>query len=77
MNKEDILAKSRQENKNRDIAGMDINKNASRISIAFSMFFILFLMLLTRIAGKHMNHGTAIGNSMNSQIYRHFSDEYF
>ena len=57
MNKEEILAKSRQENKNRDIAGMDINKNASRISIAFSMFFILFLMLLTRIAGKHMNHG--------------------
>ena len=57
MNKEEILAKSRQENKNRDIVEIDINKNASRISLVFSLFFILFLMLLTRIAGKHMNHG--------------------
>ena len=57
MNKEEILAKSRKENKNRDIAGMDINKNASRISLVFSLFFILFLMTLTWIAGKHMNHG--------------------
>ena len=57
MNKEEILAKSRKENKNRDIAGMDINKNASRISLIFSLFFIMFLMTLTWIAGKHMNHG--------------------
>ncbi len=57
MNKEEILAKSRQENKNRDIAGMDINKNASRISLIFSLLFILFLLIMTWIANKHLNHG--------------------
>ena len=57
MNKEEILEKSRQENKNRDIAGMDINKNASRISLIFSLLFILFLLIMTRIADKHINPG--------------------
>lgn len=57
MNKEEILAKSRQENKNRDFVGIDINKNASRISIIFSLLFILFLLIMTRLADKHLNHG--------------------
>ena len=57
MNKEEILAKRRQENKNRDFVGIDINKNASRISIIFSLLFILFLLIMTRLADKHLNHG--------------------
>ena len=43
MNKEEILAKSRKENKNRDIAGMDINKNASRISLIGIAFCLLYI----------------------------------
>ena len=39
MNKEEILAKSRQENKNRNIAEIDKTKSSSRFAIIFTMFF--------------------------------------
>ena len=57
MNKEEILAKSRNENKNRDIAELDRAKSASRFSLAFSLCFIMIYTLLTIIATGHVNIG--------------------
>ena len=39
MNKEEILAKSRQENKNRDIAEIENGKSAAKFAIITSAIF--------------------------------------
>ncbi len=57
MNKEEILAKSRLENKNRDIAEIDKAKSAARFSIVFSMGFIVIFTMLSLCATGRVNIG--------------------
>ena len=57
MNKEEILAKSRQENKNRDIAEIDKAKSAARFSMSFSLIFICIFTTLSIIATSRVNYG--------------------
>ena len=57
MNKEEILKKSRQENKNRDIAEMDKLKNASRFAIIVSMCFIAVFTILSLFVKCRVNYG--------------------
>ncbi|MBP5378404.1 MAG: hypothetical protein J6Y64_02555 [Ruminococcus sp.] len=57
MNKEEILAKSRKENKNRDIAEIDKTRNASRFAIIISVCFIAIYTCLSFAAGKRVNYG--------------------
>ena len=57
MNKEEILAKSRQENKNRDIAEIDKAKSAARFSMIFSLIFICIFTTLSIIATSRVNYG--------------------
>ena len=57
MNKEEILEKSRQENKNRDIAEIDKAKSAARFSMIFSMCFIVIFTGLSLGATGHVNLG--------------------
>ena len=47
MNREEILAKSRQENKNRDIAEIDRARSASRFAMLFSLCFIVIYTMLS------------------------------
>ena len=57
MNKEEILAKSRQENKNRDIAEIDKAKSAARFSMIFSLIFICIFTALSLGATGRVNYG--------------------
>ncbi len=57
MNKEEILTKSRQENKNRDIAEIDKFKNASRFAIIVSMCFIAVFTILSLLVKCRVNYG--------------------
>ncbi|WP_297961251.1 DUF6442 family protein [uncultured Ruminococcus sp.] len=73
MNKEEILAKSRQENKNRDIAEIDKSKNASRFALIFSMCFIVLLTTLSFIATGHVDYGviaTEFSITFSMYLYR-------
>ena len=56
MNKEEILAKSRQENKNRDIAEIENSKSASKFAIITSAIFAGVLFLLEGIITGHNNN---------------------
>ncbi|MBR3667041.1 MAG: hypothetical protein IKN66_07795 [Ruminococcus sp.] len=57
MNKEEILAKSRQENKNRDIAEIDRARSASRFAMLFSLCFIVIYTMLSLFATSRVNYG--------------------
>ena len=60
MNKEEILEKSRQENKNRDIAEIDRARSASRFAMLFSLCFIVIytmLSMLSLFATSRVNYG--------------------
>lgn len=59
MNKEEILEKSRNENKNRDISEISQTKDASRFAIIFSLAFYIIYSTLTMIAHKPLNKGIA------------------
>ena len=59
MNKEEILEKSRHENKNRDISEISQTKDASRFAIIFSLAFYIIYSTLTMIAHKPLNKGIA------------------
>ena len=59
MNKEEILEKSRHENKNRDIFEISQTKDASRFAIIFSLAFYIIYSTLTMIAHKPLNKGIA------------------
>jgi len=48
MNKEEILAKSRQENKDRDLYELSIDKNASRVGIIV-MYMIVFILTMVNV----------------------------
>ena len=73
MNKEEILAKSRIENKNRDIAEIDKAKSASRFSIIFSMCFIVIFTMLSLCATGRVNYGviaTEFCITFSMQLYK-------
>ena len=55
MNKEEILAKSRLENKNRDIAEIDKAKSASKFAILVSASFTCLWTILSVIATSRVN----------------------
>lgn len=57
MNREEILAKSRQENKNRDIAEIDRARSASRFAMLFSLCFIVIYTMLSLFASSRVNYG--------------------
>ncbi len=57
MNKEEILEKSRQENKNRDIAEIDRARSASRFAMLFSLCFIVIYTMLSLFAASRVNCG--------------------
>lgn len=57
MNKEEILEKSRQENKNRDIAEIDRARSASRFAMLFSLCFIVIYTMLSLFATSRVNYG--------------------
>ena len=57
MNREEILAKSRQENKNRDIAEIDRARSASRFAMLFSLCFIVIYTMLSLFASNRVNYG--------------------
>ena len=57
MNREEILAKSRQENKNRDIAEIDRARSASRFAMLFSLCFIVIYTMLSLFAASRVNYG--------------------
>ena len=73
MNKEEILAKSRQENQNRDIAEIEKAKSSSRFAIIFTMFFTCIFSVMTLLITDKMNYGalaTAICMLFSMQLYR-------
>jgi hypothetical protein len=73
MNKEEILAKSRQENKNRDIAEIDKTRSASRFAIIFTMLFTCIFAVTTLLITDKINYGalaTAICMLFSMQLYR-------
>ncbi len=73
MNKEEILAKSRQENKNRDIAEIDNKKSASRFAIIFTMLFTCVFAITTLLITEKINYGalaTAICMLFSMQLHR-------
>ena len=55
MNKEEILAKSRQENKNRDIAEIDKAKSASKFALIVSAGFTCLWTFISVIATSRVN----------------------
>ena len=56
MNKEEILAKSRQENKNRDIAEIENGKSASKFAVITSAIFAGVLFILEAVITGHNNN---------------------
>ena len=70
MNKEEILAKSRQENKNRDIAEIENGKSASKFASITSAIFSGVLFLLEKFITGHTNNCLwAMLAFMNCMIY--------
>ena len=57
MNKEEILEKSRLENKNRDIAEIDHFKSAARFALIISMAFTALWTMLSLFATQRVNYG--------------------
>lgn len=73
MNKEDILAKSRQENKNRDIAEIDKARSDSRFAVVFTIFFTCIFAVTTLLVTDKMNYGalaTAVCMIFSMQLHR-------
>ena len=51
MDKEEILAKSRLENKGRDMAAIEENRSSARFAVLFGFFFMAVLaVLITRVS---------------------------
>lgn len=73
MNKEEILEKSRQENKNRDIAEIDRARSDSRFAVIFTMLFTCLFAVMTILVTEKMNYGaiaTAICMLFSMQLHR-------
>lgn len=57
MNREEILAKSRAENKNQDIYEQEIIKQASKIAVLVQMILATVFFVAQIFAGKGINLG--------------------
>ena len=57
MNKEEILEKSRAENKNRDIAELEVIKNAGSISNTVALLACCVLSVLQVVFNERVNFG--------------------
>ena len=57
MDKDEILMKSRLENKGRDMPKIEENKNSARFAIIVSLFFIAIIGFLSIIANSNMIYG--------------------
>ena len=57
MNKEEILAKSRAENKNKDLYGMDVSKLAGSITTVVMMVIAGIFFVVQIITGGGLNFG--------------------
>lgn len=80
MNKEEILAKSRQENKNRDIAEIDRTRSDSRFAVIFTMIFTCSYAVMTLLVTGKMNYGalaTAICMLFSMQLHRAIKNKNF
>lgn len=66
MNKEEILAKSRAENKNQDIYEKEVLKLAAKVSSGVLMLFVILFLILQIIAGNGINYGLL---ALESSIY--------
>lgn len=59
MDKEEILAKSRMENKGRDMAAIEENRSSARFAVLFGFFFMAVLAVLSLISHNKMIYGVA------------------
>jgi hypothetical protein len=59
MDKDEILMKSRNENKGRDMATIEENKNSARFAIIFGFFFMAVLGVLSLASHSKMIYGVA------------------
>ena len=78
MNKEEILEKSRQENKNRDIAEIDRAKSDSRFAVILTMLFTCLYAVITLLITGKMNYGalaTAICMLFSMQLHRNIKNK--
>lgn len=57
MTKEEILAKSRAENQNKDMVELEIVGKAQRVGGIISIILAFVLMLTERLLGSGMNYG--------------------
>ena len=57
MNKDEILAKSRAENKNRDVYEQEVLKQASRSAVVVQMAFATIFFVTQIFVGKGINWG--------------------
>jgi hypothetical protein len=59
MDKEEILAKSRLENKGRDMAAIEESRSSARFAVLFGFFFMAVLAVLSLISHNKMIYGVA------------------
>ncbi len=57
MNKEEILAKSRAENKNKDLYGMDVSKRAGSVTVVVMMAIAGVFFIVQILTGGGLNFG--------------------
>lgn len=57
MNKEEILAKSREENKNRDLYITQVNNTANSLGGIVTLFLATFFFIIQAVVGKGFNFG--------------------
>lgn len=70
MNKDEILARSRAENKNRDIYGQEVLNQASKSTVTVQMVLATVFFVAEIFAGKGINYGLwALVASANMTIY--------
>ena len=56
MNKEEILAKSRQENQDRDIAEIENSKSAAKFALISAVIYAGIIFLIEALITDHMNY---------------------
>lgn len=59
MDKDEILAKSRNENKGRDMAKIEENRNSARFAVIFGFIFMAVLGALSLASKSKMIYGVA------------------
>lgn len=70
MNKDEILAKSRAENKNQDVYEQEVLKQASRSAVVVQMAFAALFFVTQIFVGDGINYGLwALIFSANMTIY--------